>query len=359
MAETYNLATEYKPLLDKRFSQKSLTEAWCGHDYDWNGVNTIGVWTINGVDLHTYSKTGMNRFTGGNALTNIGDELNTYSLRNDASFSTVIEGYQNADQKSIKKANAILKQVWDEQIVPEQDMYRLKTWANGAGQVVVDSEALTADNVIRRILVGQAGLNNKLVGRDSRVCFMSESAAVETKLASQLTYNRDFTTKALVNGEVTRMGGLPIVAVPDHYMPEGVDFMIKWKRASADPQKLKLLRVLNQVQGIYGPVLEGLVRYDSFVLANKADGIYVHCHSGACAPVTASLSSGKIALACETSGSTIYYTENGQNPKTAGAAAKVYSDPITVTPGATLRAYAAADGYMNSGILTIKEEAVQ
>ena len=147
---------------------------------------------------------------------------------------------------------------------------------------------------------------------------MSESLAVECKLAQELAYNQNYTNKTLVNGEICRLGGLPIVAVPDHYMPAGVQFMIKWKGATADPQKLKMLRVLSEVQGIYGPVMEGLVRYDSFVLANKANGIYVYGETNkvTAAPTIAVDVSKKTATITLPSGATkAYYTVDGSNPK--------------------------------------------
>lgn len=352
-----NLAQSYETLLDKRFTRKSLTEAFCGHDYDFDGVNTINVWTLNKADLHTYTKTGANRFTGGNAPTNVEDELNSYTLSKDISFGHVIEGYQNQDQKSIKKANTYLKQVNDEQIVPEIDRYRLGRWAAGAGKAVINSTALTNQTVIRQILVAQAHLNNMYVPRDGRVCFVTETLAVETKLAEELGYNPAYTSKAIVNGEVARMGGLPIVAVPDGDMPAGIEFMVKYKKASVDPRKLNYMHAHMNPPGIYGALIEGLFRFDSFVLANKANGIYVYGTSGIVAEPTASLSSSKIALATTTAGATIKYTTDGSNPKTSKTA-QVYSSTLTVESGKTLRAYAYKTGLVDSGILSVLEDNV-
>lgn len=273
-----NLMTEYSTRLDERFKQKSLTEAHCGHDYSWDGVNSIVVFSIDNMAVHDYdTEAAGNRFTEGNAPTNIGDEKNTYVLTRKRSFSGIIEGVQNMDQKSIKKANALLKQTWDEVMVPEIDKYRLSTWATATGvQTSASTAALNKGNIIEALLTGQSALNNEYVPRDGRVCFISETNAIKCKLAQELQYNPSYTSKSLVNGECARLGGLPIVSVPDSWMPTGVEFMIKYKRSTADPTKLKMLRALNQVQGIYGTVLEGLTRYDSFVLANKAKGIYVY-----------------------------------------------------------------------------------
>jgi hypothetical protein len=99
------------------------------------------------------------------------------------------------------------------------------------------------------------------------------------------------------------------------------------------------------------------VRYDSFVLAQKAYGIYVYGTSGIVAAPTAALSSGKIALTTTTAGATIKFTTDGSNPKTSPTA-KTYSSALTVEPGKILRAYASASGSIDSGILTIAESDV-
>lgn len=351
-----NLAKKYESKLDERFTQKSLTEAWCGHDYDFDGVNSITVYTPDNMEMHDYTASGANRFTGGSAPSEIGDQINTYVLAKKRSFGGTIDVTNSADQLFVKKANRVLKQQWDEVVVPEIDAYRLETWASGAGKTVINATALTASTIVRQLLVGGSFLNNNRVARDNRVCFVTESMAVETKLAQELQYNERYTEKAIINGEIARMNGMSIVAVPDEDMPAGVEFMIKWKRASADPMKLKRMMAHDNPPGIAGVLVEGLVRYDSFVMAQKAYGIYVYGTSGIANTPVAALSSSKIDLTA-TDATTIYYTEDGSNPKTSPTR-KTYSSTITVQTGVTLRAYAEQSGKLNSGILTVLETSV-
>lgn len=354
-----NLKTEYSPLLDKRFIQKSLTEQWCGHDYNWDGDETIKVWTLGQVQIHDYwtnnSGYTANRFTGGNAPTELQDEINSYTLKNRKSFAATIDITNNQDQANIKKANSILKQVWDEQIVPLIDKDRLTTWATGAGSVTPGA-ALTKSTVIEAILNGTSALNNSLVNRDNRVCFVTESLAVKCKLASELQYNEAFTTKALVNGQIAKLNGMPIVSVPDDWMPTGVEFMIKYKRSSADPMKLKMLRSNNNVPGLAGTLIEGLVRFDSFVLANKAMGIYVYGGTGAvhAAPSAATQSSGTLTITPAANSTKTFYTLDGSNPKTSDTAAEYDSSskPTGVAAGTVVRTYSTRTGYLPSGIAT-------
>ncbi len=92
-----NLMKEYSTLLDKRFTQKSLTEAHCGHDYSWDGVNSITVFTLDNMAVYDYKTSGVDRFSNNAAPTNIGDSINTYTLQNARSFSGVIEGVTSMD----------------------------------------------------------------------------------------------------------------------------------------------------------------------------------------------------------------------------------------------------------------------
>lgn len=340
-----NLATEYSERLDERFKKKSLTDQWCGHNYDWTGSNAISVWTLEDPEINDYSATGTNRY---GTPTEVEDELNTYALTRKRSISKTMDITNIQDTKNVRKVNAYLKSAWDNKYVPEIDKYRLTRWANGAGLGKVNSTALTKTTVIQAMLEANAALNNELVPNDNRVCFVTETLAVQTRLADELKNNESFTTKAIINGQIARLVGMPIVATPDSYMPAGVEFMIKWKNASADPMKLKQLLAHHNPPGVAGYLIEGLVRYDSFVLAQKVNGIYVYAKSGVCAAPTATLASNELTLASSDSG-TIKYTTDGSNPKTSKTAV-TYTAKFSVTSGDRIRMYASKSGMIDSAI---------
>lgn len=340
-----NLATKFSTKLDERFKMRSLTDAWCGHNYDWNGVNSINVWTILTDELNDYDATASaNRF---GTPTEVQDELNTYVLTRKRAFTKTIDATNTQDQMFIKKASAYLKQVWDERYVPENDTYRLKTWANGAGLGTVGS-SLTESTIIKALLSACAEMDDACVPQENRVIFVRTDVSVKCKLATDLLGNRDWTNKAIVKGQVTSLNGVPIVEIPKSRMPAGVEFMIKYKNASADPSKMHMLRSHDDAPGIAGVLLEGLCRYDSFVMANKADGIYVYSVGGVAAPEIT-----KDGNSVTISGTgTIKYTTDGSNPKTSSTA-QVYSGAITVDEKTKVRAYAEQAGQLNSAIASI------
>ena len=51
--------------------------------------------------------------------------------------------------------------------------------------------------------------------------------------------------------------------------------MIKYRNCTADPVKLQQYDVLEKVQGFSGPVVQGRIYYDAFVLDAKKAGIGV------------------------------------------------------------------------------------
>ena len=185
---------------------------------------------------------------------------------------------------------------------------------------------------------------------------MRSDVCVSCKLAAELGHNEAFTAKAIVRGQIGVINDSPIISVPKSRMPAGVEFIIKYKQASADPMKLRMLRANDNAPGYAGTLMEGLCRYDSFVLAQKANGIYVFAQSGMCAPLTGdngTTASGKVTLTCATSGSAIKYTVDGSNPKTSPTAASYSAAFISPAAGSLIRAYADKSGLLSSPIFEL------
>ena len=340
-----NLAQKYETKLDERFVAGSFTDKWVGNNHNWDGVNTIKVWTLLTDDLNDYTASGSNRF---GTPSEVDDEINTYALTKKRSFAKTFDETNVQDTMFIRKANTYLKQLWDERYVPEIDAYRLSRWANGAGNVTI-AAALTKSTIVAALRVGIETLDNASVPSEGRVIFMRPSMVTAYMLSSEMQYQQAFLADGVIKGQVANFAGIPIVQVPDSRLPDGLHFMIKYKQASADPMKLRMLRANNDAPGICGTLMEGLCRYDSFVLANKADGIYCHFLTAkACTAPTFSRSTTSLTIASADSG-TIKYTKDGSNPKTSPTAA-TYSSAVTVAVGDKVRAYVEKSGLCNSGI---------
>ena len=342
-----NLFEKFSPKLDERYKLASRTDVACGNDFEWEGVNAIKVLTLMNPTLNDYVASGTNRF---GTPTEVQDEAAVYALTKKRSFANTFDVTNVQDQGFVKKAVMYLKQVWDEVYVPEIDKYRLQRWANGAATVEVNAEALSKTTVVSAMLNAQAALDDMGVPHENRFVFAKSSIIIKYKLADEFKTADGIMTKYAIKGQKGEVDGSPLIGVPDSYMPAGVNFIIKYKKASADPMKLKMLRAHESVPGIAGVLMEGLCRYDSFVLANKANGVYVHAQSGACTTPTIQISGNQATMTAGTSES-IKYTTDGTNPKTSETA-EVYngSSKPTIPAGATVRAYAYKTGSVNSGI---------
>ena len=348
-----NLATKYETKLDERFTAGSFTDKWVGNNYNWDGVNTIKIWTLLTDDLNDYTASGSNRF---GTPSEVDDEINTYSLSKKRSFSKTFDETNVQDTMFIRKANTYLKQVWDERYIPEIDKYRMTTWANGAGNVTIGSE-LTKSTVVSALRTGIETLDNANVPSEGRVIFMRPKIVTAYMLSSEMQYHQQFVGDGVIKGQVANFAGIPVVQIPDSRVPDGLNFMIKYKQASADPMKLRMLRANTDAPGICGTLMEGLCRYDSFVLANKADGIYCYFTTAkACTAPTFSRSTTTLTISSSDSG-TIKYTTDGSNPKTS-ATASTYSSGITVAVGDKVRAYVSKAGLSNSGIAAYDVDSV-
>ncbi len=343
-----NLTTKYSKLIDERFRGQSVTEAYAGKKYDFDGAQSIKIYTVDKVTLNDYSRTAEGGRFG--TVAELGDTVQTLTMGQDKAFTFSIDHGNAADQFNIKHCNEQLKSNWDEVCTPAIDMYRLSKWANGAGLGTLNGTALTSSTALKAIVTAGAAMSNMLVPKKNRVLLVSESVYIETKLSTEIMGIDSLGEEAIKNGVVGRIDGMDVVPVVDSYLPAGVNFIIKYKDSTVDPMKLKTLRVQKNPLGYDADVGECRFYHDSFVLDQKVNGIYVHAKSGMVSTPTITMSTANATLACGTSSTTIKYTLDGTNPKTSDTAA-TYSTAVTLTDGQTIRFYAYKAGMVNSCIV--------
>lgn len=267
---TINLADKYSKKVAERFALSSITDAYAGHDYDFSGVKSIKIYSIDTVAMGDYTRSGTTRF---GTLNELGDTVQEMAMTKDRAFTFSIDKGNNIQQFNVKAATKALKRQIDEVVTPELDKYRLNAWASKAGLTAVD-ESLTKSNIVEKIFTGGMTMSNALVPKKNRTLFIKESLYLHCKLADQVIGIDTLGAKAVKDGSVGMLDGMKVVPVPDSYFPESLNFMIKYKSSTVDPVQLKTYRVLTEQMGIDGDVVEGRIIYDSFVLTTKAKGIY-------------------------------------------------------------------------------------
>lgn len=274
-----NLATKYEKKVAERFSVGSRTDKFAGKDYDFVGVKTIKVWSVDTVAMTDYTRSGSNRF---GELTELGDTVQEMTLAKDRAFTFSIDAGNAGEQFNIKQANAALKRQIDEVVTPEVDAYRLNAWATGKGlssgkSVLTATGSVGKNTLLPAIFAAGAEMSDHKVPAAGRTLFISEKVFVDFKLSDVVMGGSDtLTTENVRRGYKGTLDGMEVVTVPSSYMPSNVNFIIKYKGATVDPIKLKNYRVHKNPMGVDGDVVEGRIIYDSFVLDTKANGIFVH-----------------------------------------------------------------------------------
>lgn len=275
-----NLASKYEKKVAERFSARSKTDAYVGKDYDFIGVKSINIYSVDTVSMTDYTRSGTNRF---GTLTELGDTKQELTLTKDRAFTFSIDAGNASQQFNIKQANACLKRQIDEVVTPEIDKYRLNAWVSGntgttSTAVTVPSAndgALTKANIVEKIFTANANMTDKNVPIDGRVLFISELDFLKFKLSDQVTGTDGIAAENLRRGYRGTIDGVSVVTVPSSYMPTNVNFILKQKSATVDPMTLKNYRIHKNPMGVDGDVVEGRIIYDSFVISTKKDGIYV------------------------------------------------------------------------------------
>ena len=283
-----NFASKASPKVMEAFTKESITEGIFSKDYDWTGVATVRIYSVDTLPMQDYDwdlVDGTSRF---GSLTELGDTYQELTVNQDKSFNGAIDKRNNSSVLMIKAAGKVLNRQTKEVIIPMVDQYRLAAIAAGNGVTGFGSAgkgfieynvSLSKSNVVETIMNSNVKLNNALVPKKGRVLFIKETEFIKCKLADQIVGTgatlQDVAKGIIVNGEFGTLDGLHIVPVPDSYMPDGVVYMIVTKGCCISPKKIETMRIIQDHPDIDGHVVQGRLLYDCFVFEKKANGILV------------------------------------------------------------------------------------
>lgn len=280
-----NVANEYKKKLAEQFSTGSKTNDWAGKAYDFVGVKSIQIWTIEDPLLIAYNRlgdatTGLSRF---GKVTDVQDTYQTLEMNESFALTRSIDKANAGEQYNVKKATQVLQTYNRLGFIPAVDMRRLYKWATGNGlpdghavQINSTKEALTSANILTKIFEANAALSDKLVPLENRVLFISETEYVKLNLASVVIGGSQLNAGTVRKGYSGTIDNINVVRVPSSYMPTNVGFILKYKNATVDPIKLRTLRIQKDPIGVDGDVIEMHMEYDAFVVDTWRNGVYVY-----------------------------------------------------------------------------------
>lgn len=269
-----NYATKYSPKVAERFKKASLTNAGAGNEYSFVGAKTVVVSSVDVVALTDYNRTAAsNRF---GAVANLGDTKQELTMTQDKAFAFAIDAGDNSDQAIDKAAGKALRREIDEVVIPELDKYRLSKWAAGAGTTVNEASALTKNSILPAIIKVGGEMSNGLVPEEGRTLYIPiRNYTLLVQADAIVNLHGDMAEQAVEKGVVGTIDRNKVIPVPDGWFPEGVEFLIKYKGCTADPVKLQNYHIRKDAQGFDGPVVEGRIYFDSFVLDAKKAGVGV------------------------------------------------------------------------------------
>lgn len=271
-----NLASKYSSKVDERFKLKSLTEVAVNKEYDWSGVKTVSVYSIDTVAMGDYTLSGTARYGTPAELGNAKQDL---TLTKDRAFTFVIDRANKLNTQMVMDAGKALARQIDEVIVPEIDAYRLGVMAASAiagSNTTGTPVALSSSNVYQKFLAANEKLDENKVPVQGRICFVKPSVYNLLKQDPTFIKASDMAQKMLVNGQVGEVDGVRLIKVPSTYFPAKTDFILTHPSATVAAEKLEDYKTHDNPPGINGWLVEGRKIYDAFVLNNKAKAICVH-----------------------------------------------------------------------------------
>lgn len=293
---TINLATKYASKIADKFYVDSVILGKTSKEYNWDGSETIKVWTI-----QTYAPTDYGKPANDNAITGaharygstyeVADTVQTMTLTQDKAVSLSVDKGNNTEQMLIKNSGVVLARELREQFVPMFDKYALARWSGlmttapswaSSVQSSVDGTPTKA-NIVEKISDGITAIRNQGTDVNDAYCYIGESNFGKLLLSPEFLNVDKLGERNLEKGAMGKVRGLQVIPVPDSYLSstgntnltKDVNFMIVKKDVVLAPTKIKDAKVHSDPVGISGALLEVRWLFDAFALEAKAGGIYV------------------------------------------------------------------------------------
>ena len=272
-----NLADKFTTSVDEVFTTESKKYLLTNNDFSWSGAHTIKAQKVNTVAMTDYDRDGK----GKNAsrygeLGTVENSLEEFTLKKDRSFTFVIDKLDKDETQMVLSGASALARQQREVIIPEVDTYRISTLVAGAPVANVKTLATTKENAYEEFLAVQGILDDNEAPQFGRVVLCTPAYYNKIKLDESFTKKGDMATQIAITGIVGDIDGVPAIKAPTNRFPKNVDFIITNAIVMPSPVKLQEYKIHTDAPGISGWLVEGRVRYDAFVLKEKACAIGVH-----------------------------------------------------------------------------------
>lgn len=265
-----NLALKYASQLDQIWTHASYTDNWINKKYDFDGVDTVKVYTVTTVAPTDYNRSSTGDRFGGNA--ELQDTIATYQLTKDKSFKIAIDRGNFEQGMRAKKAGEVMRYEMNEQIIPMIDKDRLATVAAGATAVSQTVNA-TVDAYQDTLKLNEF-LDEDKAPLQGRVLWVNpaEYNLVKTAITTNILAS-GYNDKLVGKGFVGELDGVPVVKVPTSYFPAGVKALMAHKDALLGVRQITETRIKTDSEFVSGSILLGRFIFGSFILKGKEKGV--------------------------------------------------------------------------------------
>lgn len=266
-----DLVTQYKSLVDEKFSAESKKSLVTNQDYEWTGAHSIKLYKISTADMNDYSRnSGSNRYGTPKDLDATTEEL---VLKKDRSFTFVLDRLDQDETGLALAAGTALERQIREKVIPEVDVYTYGVMCAGAGIKPAALE-LTAANIYEQIITASKELDDAEVPETERCIIVTPDTYLIMKKSKDIILDTEVGADMRLKGVIGNLDGCNVIKIPSIRLPEHFGFMMCHKSATTAPLKLESYKAHEDAPGYSGTLVEGRICYDAFVLENKAKGIY-------------------------------------------------------------------------------------
>lgn len=277
-----NLASKFSPKVDEAFKRGALKNLVTNNDYDWTGVNTVNVYSLDPADMTDYDRTkAANRYGDPVELSDAKQEL---TIRKDRSWTFVIDKLNKNQSMMVRDAGKACARQIALKVIPEVDTYTFLQLAKNAGHTSTTAAAITSghNNAYELFLNAQEVLGNCDVPDEGRVCLVSYHFAGLLKQDPAFMRDCDTAQNMQIKGLLGMVDGVKIIRVPSSRLPSVTadstttyaDFILTHPIACVAPTVLSEYKIHTDPPGYSGWLCEGRISYDAFVLSKKANAIF-------------------------------------------------------------------------------------
>ncbi len=271
-----NLASKFSSKVSERLASESVVGSVTNKNFDWTGVDTIKIYSVDTMTMNDYARGGDNRY---GSAEEIGTTLQTWQLAQDRSFTGTIDALNSSQSMSVTKPGTVLARQLREEVVPEVNAYVLQTIVT-AGEAanrddIVTDAATDANNAWTNYLKIKADITDKLGKSKGNTAVMTASYYNFLKQGG-FVLDSDSAYRDRKSGVLGQVDGDDVVIHTSAELPTNTDLIITHQDVTTFADVLTDYVTSKNPKGINGWLVEGRVAYDAFVDTNKVNMIGIH-----------------------------------------------------------------------------------